>query len=232
MFWCFFNIWIYSNLDLQQVTSRYFLSVYSFWYLKNFFMLLLLISAQLQEIWVVPLNSLQCAFSFVHFSTSLIWILLKIRLKQWPRFVEFVFVWIWKRFPCLKFHNFALKYLLTIHWRFSTTLKSAWRNVFWYVKVHIFQNYIQYTIHWNKTQNVKKTLFGQNKQYKTWPPFFRELQLIMVLLLICGSYLNWSTNFVSLKLCVWDFPFSIRIIEKPHTILLPDLWVLSCNKKF
>ena len=27
-------------------------------------------------------------------------------------------------------------------------------------------------------------------------------------------------------------PFKIKIIEKPHTVLLPDLWFLNCNKKF
>ena len=27
-------------------------------------------------------------------------------------------------------------------------------------------------------------------------------------------------------------PFKIKIIEKPHTVLLPDIWFLSCNKKF
>ena len=26
--------------------------------------------------------------------------------------------------------------------------------------------------------------------------------------------------------------FEIKIIEKPDTVLLPDLWFLSCNKKF
>ena len=36
--------------------------------------------------------------------------------------------------------------------------------------------------------------------------FFRELQLITVLILICDSYMRWSTKFVALKLCV---PFSI-----------------------
>ena len=24
----------------------------------------------------------------------------------------------------------------------------------------------------------------------------------------------------------------IKVIEKPHTVLLPELWLLSCNKKF
>ena len=27
-------------------------------------------------------------------------------------------------------------------------------------------------------------------------------------------------------------PSKIKITEKPHTVLLPDLWFLSCNKKF
>ena len=76
--------------------------------------------------------------------------------------------------------------------------------------------------------------------------------------LICDSYMCWSTRFVSLKLCVgfsvFDsdsfllkfiflfnkmhglknviIPFKIKVIEKLHTVLLPDLWFLSCNKKF
>ena len=32
--------------------------------------------------------------------------------------------------------------------------------------------------------------------------FFRELQLVTILLLICDSYLSWSPRFVSLKSCV------------------------------
>ena len=32
--------------------------------------------------------------------------------------------------------------------------------------------------------------------------FFRELQLITVLLLICDSYMSWNTRFLSQKLCV------------------------------
>ena len=105
---------------------------------------------------------------------------------------------------------------------------------------------------------VKNISFGQNKWYKNALFFIRELQLITVLLLICGSYMCWSTRFVSLKLCVgfsvFDsdsfllkfiflfnkmhglknviIPFKIKVIEKLHTVLLPDLWFLSCNKKF
>ena len=33
---------------------------------------------------------------------------------------------------------------------------------------------------------------------------------------------------------LFDFktPFKIKVIEKPHTVLLPNVWFLSCNKKF
>ena len=37
----------------------------------------------------------------------------------------------------------------------------------------------------NAPQIFKKVPFGQNKRYKKLPLFFRELQLITVLLLIC-----------------------------------------------
>ena len=54
---------------------------------------------------------------------------------------------------------------LRIHWRLSTVLKtsnkSVWSNVFWYVKVYIFWKYIQYTIHWDKTQMSKKFPSGK-----------------------------------------------------------------------
>ena len=91
--------------------------------------------------------------------------------------------------------------------------------------------------------------------------FFRELQLITVLILICNFYSSLSTKFISLKLCVgfsifysvsfllkfiflfnkkhglFDFknviiPFKMKTIANPHTVLLLNLWFLSCNKKF
>ena len=62
-----------------------------------------------------------------------------------------------------------------IHWRLSTILKtsnkSVWSNVFWYVKVYIFQKFIQYTTDWVKTQILKELPIGQNKSYKKCPLF-------------------------------------------------------------
>ena len=49
--------------------------------------------------------------------------------------------------------------------------ESVWSNVFWCVKVCIFWKCIQYTIHWGKTQTLKRISFGQNKRYKN-APFF------------------------------------------------------------
>ena len=117
---------------------------------------------------------------------------------------------------------------------------------------------IQNTIHWDKTQILKKMPSGKVNGTKNGPFFFCKLHLITVLILICDSYIGWSTSFVSLKMWVefsifdsisfllkfiflfnkmhevFDFktPFKTKIIEKPHTALLPDVWFLSCNKKF
>ena len=53
------------------------------------------------------------------------------------------------------------------------------RKVAWYVKVDILRKFVQYIIHWDKTQMFKKNSYGQNKRYKKCTLFFfRELQLI------------------------------------------------------
>ena len=86
---------------------------------------------------------------------------------------------------------------------FKNRQKSVSSNVFWYAKVCIFWKCIQYIIHWDKTQTLKRVLFGQNKRYKKCSLFlFPKLQLLRVLLFICDSCVSWSTRFVSPKLCV------------------------------
>ena len=39
---------------------------------------------------------------------------------------------------------------------FKSKQNSVWSNVFWYIKVCIFWTFIQYTMHWDKTQKLKK----------------------------------------------------------------------------
>ena len=104
---------------------------------------------------------------------------------------------LWTYF-CKFYKIFRTQLSLRIHWRLFTILKasnkSIWSNVFWYVKVFIFWKFIQYTIHWDKTQMSRK--FPSDKANDTKKCSFT------ILLLICDSYMSWSIRFVSLKLCV------------------------------
>ena len=91
--------------------------------------------------------------------------------------------------------------------------------------------------------------------------FFGEVQLTTVLLFnlwflydlkhkvrlskIVGGIFHFRFCFIFIKVYIfvqqkawtlWDYniiiPFKIKIIEKPHSLLLLDLWFLSGNKKF
>ena len=100
----------------------------------------------------------------------------------------------------------ARRFHSRIHWRLLTILKtsseSVWSNVFWCVKVCVFWNCIQYTIHSDKTQILKK--FPSDKINGTKNTRF------YLLLLLCDSYMSWSTRFFSLKLCV-GFSCSVSV---------------------
>ena len=143
----------------------------------------------------------------------------------------------------------------------KTSNKSLWSRVFWYVKVCIFWKCIQYIIHCEKTQILKKISFGQNKRYKICPlfsfassnhhnftfnmRFLYELKhKVHLSKTVCGIF-HFRFRFVYIKVYffvqqnAWTLwlkkviiPFKIKITEKPHTVLLADLWFLSCNKKF
>ena len=62
--------------------------------------------------------------------------------------------------------NFLLVHYLTSdlrrHGRLWTIVrtsdKNVWSNFFWYIKEYIFWNFIQYTIHRDKTQMLKKNI--------------------------------------------------------------------------
>ena len=110
---------------------------------------------------------------------------------------------------------------LKIQWRLSTILetsnKSVWSNIFWYVRICIFWKCIQYNIHWDNTQVLKKFPLDKISSTKNTLSFFRELQRITVLLLISNSYMSWSARFVTLKLCAGfsitdSVPFLLKFI--------------------
>ena len=140
---------------------------------------------------------------------------------------------------------FTLYQRLRIHWRFSrilkTSNKSTWSNVF------IFSKFIQYTMYWDTTQMLKIFPLDKINATKMYSFFFRDLQLIKVLLLIGDCHTSWSTRFISLKVCVGFYILDFdtesltfnrhnylqkKNTEQSHTVLLPDFWFLSCNKKF
>ena len=52
------------------------------------------------------------------------------------------------------------KDILKVFHDFENKQKGVWSNVFWYVKACIFWKCVQYTIHWDKTQMLKKKSFG------------------------------------------------------------------------
>ena len=81
---------------------------------------------------------------------------------------------------------------LRIHWRLSTILKTS-------NKTQVLKKFRA------KTQVLKKFPSDKKNERKMLSFFFREIQLITVLLLICNSSMSWNTRFV----CVRDFPFSI-----------------------
>ena len=106
---------------------------------------------------------------------------------------------------------------------FKSKQKNVWNNVFWYLKVYIFWKCIQDTIHWDKTQILKKFLSDQIKSTNSY--FFRELQPITIFLLICHSYMGRSTRFVSLKLYTGFSVFnSVSFLLK--FIFLFNAWTL------
>ena len=116
-----------------------------------------------------------------------------------------------------------------MYWRLSTILnrsnKSVWSNVFWYVEVYIFWKFIQYTMHLDKTQQIlKKNLSGKINVRKNAHYFF-----------------SWAPTHHSSS---FDSQFLYKLKHKvylskivcgifhSHTVLFPDLWSLTCNKKF
>ena len=53
---------------------------------------------------------------------------------------------------------FRIKDTLKAFDNFKNKQKSVWSNIFLYIKVCLFWKCIQYTIHWDKTKMLKKSL--------------------------------------------------------------------------
>ena len=74
--------------------------------------------------------------------------------------------------------------------------------------------------------------------YEIWSTRFKvSPSLCEIFNFRCRYVFVKGYNFVqqkawTLRLSNIIIPFKIKIIEMPHTALLPDFWFLSCNKKF
>ena len=89
--------------------------------------------------------------------------------------------------PVLRYRIWIKDTLIRLSTVLKASNKSVWNKVFWYVKVCILWKFIEYTIHWDKT-NLKKNPFRENKRYKnalfflSWAPthhsFTFNLQLL------------------------------------------------------
>ena len=84
-------------------------------------------------------------------------------LRHW----DYIFTWS-KRNPAV---TLMLKVTLKAFYDFKNKQKSVWSNVFWYVKVCILWKCSQYTIHWDKTQMLKRFSLEKINGIKN-APFF------------------------------------------------------------
>ena len=80
--------------------------------------------------------------------------------------------------------------------------------MFFDMEKYVFFKRVFNTLNIEITQMLKKFPLDKINGTKMSSFLFRELQLTTVLLLVCDSYLSWSTRFVPLKLFV-EFLISI-----------------------
>ena len=94
-------------------------------------------------------------------------------------------------------------------WRLLAILKTnkrVYEVIFFNMKKNVDSESV-FTIHWDKTQILKKFRSDKINSTKKCPLFFWKLQRITVLLLMYDSSMSWSSRFVSPKLCVGFFIF-------------------------
>ena len=78
-----------------------------------------------------------------------------------------------------------------------------------------------------KHKHYKKFLWTKKAAQKMPSFFFRQLQLITVLFLICNSYMSCSTRFISPILCVGFSIFvSVLFFIKGYIFVQQNAWTL------
>ena len=131
---------------------------------------------------------------------------------------------------------------ITIHWRCMKILKIS-KNVhevifsdIWKCIYLIKRKFIQYLIHWEKTQMLKKVPLDKIKSQIIHFFDFLKLQLITVVILIHNFYTSWSTRFISLKACLgfsiinfvlFSLKFSFLFNKKQEIFEFQPSWFLD-----
>ena len=117
---------------------------------------------------------------------------------------------------------------LRIPWSLSTILKtsskSAWSNVFRYIKVYIFWQFIQYTIHWNKTQTLQKFILEKNKGHKKCTLFLYRA-LAHHNFTFNSQFLYELKHKVRLSKTVYGIPFRL-VFVKVYIFVQQKAWTL------
>ena len=117
----------------------------------------------------------------------------------------------------------------------------------------MFWKFAQYTLHWDKTQVLKKIPLDKIKATKNALFFLLQKPTHYSFTFNLWFLCELNTRFGSLKVRMgfsifkvykflqqkaWTYfkssiiSFKIKTTKKPHTLFLPDLRSLSCNKKF
>ena len=94
------------------------------------------------------------------------------------------------------------KFFLQNEYIFKKDLYFICNTNIFCVKIYFWNEIKICSKHSDKTQFLKKFPSGKINGTNNALFFFGELQLITVLLLNCDSYMNWSSRFVPLKVCV------------------------------
>ena len=114
-------------------------------------------------------------------------------------------------------------FFLRIHWRLSTILKRSnkivWSNAFWYVKVYIFWKFIEYTIHWDKTQMLTKFRSDQRKLFLLYSKLFffflsslTRVSLFFLLSFACAFLLSFTHHsFTFSSQLFYDMKHMVRL---------------------
>ena len=105
--------------------------------------------------------------------------------------------------------SYVKRLILRIHWRLLKILKTS-ENVYevhfyWYIKVYIFWNCIQYITHWDKTQILKKLPSDEINGTKNALSFLSRSPTHHNFILNLRFSYGLNTRFISLKLCVGFF---------------------------